>query len=254
MAGLVMFRRRWGIAADDFVFPGGFEIFFRVVWLFFVLLAYFLEDSEYRLNCGDSYRQLEGFLIASMVLQAVIFLTAVSIVVISSLGTLSDDRPRRQIVFFLYVRCFLFVPEAVLAAFGAYYIVKSDILTLPTCPSLIKAVCLFGVLSSITVFLLTILTVWIIFDPFGASQRMRDKRLADSRVTVSGVEVDMTDSQIQYRRRAESSNIWETRLRTLCCCFVSDTDVNRSALKDVAQLFSEMFEVEMDVVPSDVSV
>ena len=249
MGGLVMFRRRWGIAGDDFVFSGGFEIFFRVVWLFVVLFAYFLEDSDNQSSCGDSYRRLRGFLISSMVLQGVIFVTDVLIVVTSSLGTLSDDRPRRHIVVFLYARCFLFLPEAILSVYGAYYMAESDILTQTSCPALVRMVCLFGVLFSITVFTITIIIVCVIFDPWGASQKMRDKRLADP----STRDDDDDAAQLNYRRRAEANNVWETRLRNLCCCFVSNTDTNRSALKDVAQLFSEIFEVEMDLVSSDVS-
>ena len=247
MAGLVMFWRRWGIAADDFVFPGGFEIFFRVVWLFIVMFAYFLEDSGLQSHCGESFGHLTGFLIASMALQGVVFVTSTAIVIVSALGTLSNDRPRRHIVYFLYFRCFLFFPEASLVVYGAYYIAYSDILYLPHCPALIKMVCLFGVLSSLTVLLVTFIIVWFIFDPWGASQRMRNKRFADPGLSIED------SMQLKLRKRAEASNVWETRLRTLFCCFVSDTDVNRSALKDVGKLFSEMFEVEMDVVPSDVS-
>jgi len=242
-----MFRRRWGIAADDFVFPGGFEIFLRIVWLFVVMFAFFIEDSGLQAHCGESYGHLEGFLIGSMVLQATVFVTTTIIVIISALGTLSDDRPRRHIVIFLYFRCFLFLPEASLAVFGAYYIAQSDIMTLPLCPALIKMICLFGVLCSITVLLVTFIIIWFIFDPWGASQRLRDKRRTDPNLSIEDAK------QLKYRQRAEASNIWETRLRTICCCFVSDTDVNRSALKDVAGLFSEMFEVEDDVVPSDIA-
>lgn len=32
MPGLVVFGRRWGIASDDFVFPGFVELFVRVLW------------------------------------------------------------------------------------------------------------------------------------------------------------------------------------------------------------------------------
>lgn len=32
MPGLVVFGRRWGIASDDFVFPGLFELVVRVLW------------------------------------------------------------------------------------------------------------------------------------------------------------------------------------------------------------------------------
>ena len=245
MAGLVMFRRRWGIASDDFVFPGGFEIFFRIVWLLVVLFTYFLENSD-RSNCGDSYGALRGFLISSMVLQGVVFITATVLVVISSLGSLSDDRPRRHIAVVLYLRCFLFLPEAILVVYGVYYIILSDILYIQECPLLIRLVCLFGVILSSIVLLVTLVIVIIIFDPLGASQKLRDERHVNPHLALDSVSV-------AYRRRAEASNVWETRLRMICCCFVSDTDGNRSALKDVAQLFSEMFEVEMDVVPSDVS-
>ena len=243
-----MFRRRWGIASDDFVFPGGFEIFFRIVWLFVILFTYFLENSD-RTNCGDSYGALRGFLISSMVLQGVVFITDIVLVVISSLGSLSDDRPRRHIAIVLYLRCFLLLPEAILVVYGIYYIILSDILYLQECPLLIRLVCLFGVILSGAVLLITLIIFIIIFDPLGASQRLRDERLANPHLGLDSVSV----SHVAYRRRAEASNVWETRLRMICCCFVSDTDGNRSALKDVAQLFSEMFEVEMDVVPSDVS-
>ena len=247
MGGLLMFRRRWGIASDDLVFPAGFEIFLRIVWLSVVMFAYFLEDSGYKMQCGVTFVRLEGFLIGSMVLQGVVFLTSTAIAITSSLGTLSDDRPRRHVVMFLYLRCSLFFPEVALAVYGTYYMAYSDVLYLPQCPALIKMVCLFGVLSCSVVLLVSFLIIWIIFDPWGASQQLRDKRRTDPDLGIDDAK------QQRYRRRAEASNVWETRLRTLCCCFVSNTDVNRSALKDVAQLFSEMFEVELDVVPSDVS-
>ena len=32
MPGMVAFGRRWGIASDDLVFPGAFELFIRVIW------------------------------------------------------------------------------------------------------------------------------------------------------------------------------------------------------------------------------
>lgn len=39
MPGLVVFGRRWGIASDDLVFPGCFELFVRVLWYVFTLLS-----------------------------------------------------------------------------------------------------------------------------------------------------------------------------------------------------------------------
>lgn len=38
MPGMVVFGRRWGIASDDLVFPGTFELFLRVIW--YVLVFY----------------------------------------------------------------------------------------------------------------------------------------------------------------------------------------------------------------------
>lgn len=32
MPGLVVFGRRWAIGSDDFVLPGAFELFVRLVW------------------------------------------------------------------------------------------------------------------------------------------------------------------------------------------------------------------------------
>ena len=32
MPGMVAFGRRWGIASDDLVLPGAFELFLRVIW------------------------------------------------------------------------------------------------------------------------------------------------------------------------------------------------------------------------------
>jgi len=239
-----MFGRRWGIASDDFVFPGGFEIFFRLLWLCFVLLAYLLENVRNPNDCGDSYGKLKEFLISSMVLQGVIFVTAVIIVIFSALGTLKNDVPRRPIKHVLYFRCFLFIPELILAIYGGYYISSSDLLSLSTCPSFIKASCLFGVIASFVVLFVTLVIVFIIFDPLGASQHLRNQR---GRSTESIVDAT------KYRQRAERSNLWETRLRVICCCCLSDTDDNRNALKDVSQLLSEMFETDMDIVPSDIA-
>jgi sn1-specific diacylglycerol lipase len=225
MPRLKLFGRRWGIASDDFVFPGGFEVFFRLVWLLFIVLAYFLAVDPVDPNtCGDHYSELNAFLVCSMVLQGIVFVNATIIMIISALGTLSVERPRRHIRVFLYVRCFLFLPEAILATFGAYYIASSAILGLDTCPIFVQAVCLLGVILSFTVLFVRMIIVQCIFDPLGASQKIRDKqRLAR---TVSHDSQSLND-----RRRVETSNLWETRLRRLCCCFISDTEGNRNALK-----------------------
>lgn len=48
---MVVFGRRWGIASDDLVFPGAFELFIRLLWYvasyFFKLLLFPSRGGEY---------------------------------------------------------------------------------------------------------------------------------------------------------------------------------------------------------------
>jgi len=40
MPGMVVFGRRWGIASDDLVLPGAFELFIRILWYAILYLYY----------------------------------------------------------------------------------------------------------------------------------------------------------------------------------------------------------------------
>uniref|UniRef100_A0A8C7UN55 Diacylglycerol lipase-beta n=1 Tax=Oncorhynchus mykiss TaxID=8022 RepID=A0A8C7UN55_ONCMY len=100
MPGMVAFGRRWGIASDDLVFPGSFELFF---------------------DCSGG-RVLHSYLVVLLILLAFIILSLCAIVYVSAQGTITNPGPRRSIPVLVYVRAMLYVPELIWAILGAIWV------------------------------------------------------------------------------------------------------------------------------------
>uniref|UniRef100_H9GU09 Uncharacterized protein n=1 Tax=Anolis carolinensis TaxID=28377 RepID=H9GU09_ANOCA len=83
MPGMVMFGRRWAIGSDDFVFPGAFELFIRLIWWIGILVLYSIHKGQF--NC-DGGGLLHSYLLVLLILLAAVICALSSILYISMKG------------------------------------------------------------------------------------------------------------------------------------------------------------------------
>uniref|UniRef100_A0A3Q4APG5 Uncharacterized protein n=1 Tax=Mola mola TaxID=94237 RepID=A0A3Q4APG5_MOLML len=123
MPGLVVFGRRWQIASDDFVFPGCFELFFRVLWWIGIMILFIYH--KFKLDCNGR-GVLYIYLVGLLVVLGLIILSLCVIVYVSAQGKLSTSKNfpgiRRFFPTLVYLRALLYIPELVWACLGAYWV------------------------------------------------------------------------------------------------------------------------------------
>uniref|UniRef100_H3D1S2 Diacylglycerol lipase-beta n=1 Tax=Tetraodon nigroviridis TaxID=99883 RepID=H3D1S2_TETNG len=240
MPGLVVFNRRWGIASDDFVFPGLFELFIRVLWWIGAMTLFTYHSGRFDCNGGAV---LHTYLVGLLVVLGLIILSISAIVYVSAQGTITNPGPRRSIPALVYLRAVLYLPELVWACLGALWVSDDS----RGCnPATIGAV-IAAVVASWIILLFTALGVVFVFDPLG------DSRPQPPDMEPLGVR-DMESnrsSQFFSTARSLAVKVWESRLRLLCCCLPQD-ESHRAAFSSIAQLFSKFFS-DTDLVPSDIA-
>ncbi|CAG0915281.1 unnamed protein product [Notodromas monacha] len=118
MPGLVAFGRRWSLGSDDFVIPGVVELFIKCPWVIAVAGIFLYHRTH--LYCPGGHLLLL-YLIGVFAINVAGMIVDVALVSISSRGTIIDDRPRRNLPVFLYVRLFLCVPELAWVILGTYW-------------------------------------------------------------------------------------------------------------------------------------
>uniref|UniRef100_A0AAY4EWJ4 Diacylglycerol lipase-beta n=1 Tax=Denticeps clupeoides TaxID=299321 RepID=A0AAY4EWJ4_9TELE len=215
MPGIVAFGRRWGIASDDLVFPGAFELLIRVLWWIGTLALYIIHKGHFECPGGAV---LHRYLVVLLVLLGVIILSLCAIVYVSAQGKCCPSPPRRR----ASAGISRFSVAAVAAVLGA-------------------------VISSWIIFISMAIGVVVVFDPLG-SQRQ------GATVGTGRVLRDMESSeseQFLQRARSLAARVWECRLRLLCCCLPPD-DNHRAAFSNIGQLFSSFFS-DTDLVVSDIA-
>ncbi|XP_038830942.1 diacylglycerol lipase-beta isoform X2 [Salvelinus namaycush] len=241
MPGMIAFGRRWGIASDDLVFSGSFELFVRVLWWIGTLALYTLHKGKFDCSGG---RVLHSYLVVLLVLLAFIILSLCAIVYVSAQGTITNPGPRRSIPVLVYVRAMLYVPELIWAILGAIWVSDDS----RGCePAEVGAV-IAAVVASWILLLSTGVGVLFVFDPLGSrhpgppSQEQLGVRDLES----------SEGSQLLSTARSVAVRVWESRLRLLCCCLPQD-ESHRAAFSSIAQLVSGFFS-DTDLVPSDIAV
>uniref|UniRef100_A0A4W4EAT0 Diacylglycerol lipase-beta n=1 Tax=Electrophorus electricus TaxID=8005 RepID=A0A4W4EAT0_ELEEL len=240
MPGMVVFGRRWGIASDDLVLPGAFEIFIRLLWWIGTLVLYATHKGRFDCHSGAV---LHGYLVVLLILLAVIILSLCAIVYISAQGTIMNPGPRRSMPALVYLRALLYIPEFVWACLGAIWVSDDS----RGCAPAEVGVVIGAVVASWIILLFTVVGVLIVFDPLGSLQwRTR----ADEPLGLRDLESSQS-SQLFDRARSLAARVWECRLRLLCCCLPQD-DSHRAAFSSIAQLFSGFFS-DTDLVPSDIA-
>ncbi|XP_061086996.1 diacylglycerol lipase-beta isoform X2 [Conger conger] len=119
MPGMVVFGRRWGIASDDLVFPGAFELFIRIIWWIGIMVLYTIHKGRFDCTGGAV---LHSYLVVLLVLLAAIILSQCAIVYVSAQGTITNPGPRRSIPLLVCIRFVLYLPEIVWACLGAMWV------------------------------------------------------------------------------------------------------------------------------------
>ncbi|XP_043958350.1 diacylglycerol lipase-beta [Gambusia affinis] len=240
MPGMVAFGRRWGIASDDLVFPGSFELLLRVLWWIGTLILFTYHKGHFDCNGGGV---LHNYLVGLLVVLGLIILSLWAIVYVSAQGTITNPGSRRSIPALVYLRALLYIPEFVWACLGAVW-VSDD--SRGCAPATVGAV-ITAVITSWVILLFTGLGVVFVFDPMGSP------RIQPGPTEPLGVR-DMESSggtQFLSTARSLATKVWECRLRLLCCCLPQD-ESHRAAFSSISQLLSNFFS-DTDLVPSDIA-
>ncbi|XP_056152875.1 diacylglycerol lipase-beta [Lampris incognitus] len=240
MPGMVAFGRRWGIASDDLVFPGVFELVVRILWWIGTLILYTVHKGRFGCDGGGV---LHTYLVGLLVLLALIILSLCAIVYVSAQGTITNPGPRRSIPMLVYLRALLYIPELVWACLGAVWVSDdSQGCDLATVGAVIAAM-----VASWIVLLFTGLGVVFVFDPLG---NPRPQSAAQEPLGMRDME-SSESNQFLFTARSLAVKVWESRLQLLCCCLPQD-ESHRAAFSGIAQLVSGFFS-DTDLVPSDIA-
>ncbi|XP_076027933.1 diacylglycerol lipase-beta [Genypterus blacodes] len=240
MPGMVVFGRRWGIASDDLVFPGAFELFFRILWWIGTLILYTYHRGHFNCNGGAV---LHSYLVGLLVSLGLIILSLCAIIFVSAKGTITNPGPRRSIPALVYVRALLYLPELVWACLGSMWVSDDS----RGCdPATVGAV-IAAVVASWIILLATGVGVVFVFDPLG------DPRPQPATMEPLGVRNMESSGGAQFLSTARSLavKVWESRLKLLCCCLPQD-ESHRAAFSSIAQLVSSFFS-DTDLVASDIA-
>ncbi|NXF95914.1 DGLB lipase, partial [Eubucco bourcierii] len=238
MPGLVVFGRRWAIGSDDFVLPGAFELFVRLVWWIGILALYTVHKGQF--NCPGG-GLLHSYLLVLLILLASIICALSALVYVSMQGTISNPGPRKSLPKLLYIRLLLCLPELIWAVVGAVWVSDSSV----HCERTVVNAILVTVVASWVIIIFTIIGVVIVFDPLGGKKTF---------YLTDGVSRNLESSQsgqLLYNVKSTATRVWEKRIRLLCCCIVQDDD-HRVAFTSIAELFRTYFS-DTDLVPSDIA-
>ncbi|NWH19088.1 DGLB lipase, partial [Grus americana] len=238
MPGLVVFGRRWAIGSDDFVLPGAFELFVRLVWWIGILALYTVHKGQFSCPGGGL---LHSYLLVLLILLAFIICALSALVYVSMQGTISNPGPRKSIPKLLYTRLLLYLPEFIWAVVGAVWVSDSSV----HCEKTVINVVIGTVIASWVIIIFTIIGVVIVFDPLGGKKTFY---LTDS---VNRNLESSQSGQLLYNVKNTATRVWEKRIRLLCCCIVQDDD-HRVAFTSIAELFRNYFS-DTDLVPSDIA-
>ncbi|OXB67505.1 hypothetical protein ASZ78_005726 [Callipepla squamata] len=238
MPGLVVFGRRWAIGSDDFVLPGAFELFLRLLWWVGILLLYAVHKGRFGCPGGAL---LHSYLLVLLALLAAIICTLSALVYVSTRGTISNPGPRKSLPKLLYTRLLLYLPEFIWAVVGAVWVSDSSV----QCESTVINVVIGTVIASWVIIIFTIIGVLIVFDPLGGKKTF---------YLTDGLDRNLESSQsgqLLYNVKNTATRVWEKRIRLMCCCIVQDDD-HRVAFTSIAELFRAYFS-DTDLVPSDIA-
>ncbi|XP_022092681.1 sn1-specific diacylglycerol lipase beta-like isoform X2 [Acanthaster planci] len=231
MPALVLFKRRWRIGSDDFVFPGIWSFGFRIIWLIAVFVVY---SSRVSLLDCLGMDLLQTYLIGLITILIITILVEFIIVYVSAQGSILNSTPRRHLPLFLYLRVFVFLVEIVFSIVGAIWTFREwEFDKSRSCDRGVVHLVQAAVITSWLVFIAVIIAVLVLLNPWHHDEE-EERRDHEGEHTV--------DPNIQLQ--------WEQRCKMLCCCAGKDAN-SQVAYAEVAAILSKFFH-GLDIVPSDI--
>ena len=129
---------------------------------------------------------LRIYYIGMLVLLSLHIITDIAILRLSMRGTIMDDRPRRRMPLFLYVKIPLFCPEFAWTTLGTYWAFRES-----TCDLHVVWTVKGAVIVGWIIMVVLLIGLWIVFDPLGSHSSQHED-----------TEMDAT---------AAAARLWETR-------------------------------------------
>lgn len=221
MPALILFKRRWQVGGDDFVYPAIGSASVRLIFLGCAIAVYVFQHSNIK-HCQQG-NLLAGFLIGLITLLSITVALETAIGVVSGRGTIRDAHPRRLLPALLYIRGVVFLGEIASSVVGAVWVFRDwEFESEKSCDislvRLVQAALVFSwlLLATIAVSVLIL---------FGGKPRHDNDQFDDF-------------------------DLWEKRCRR--CCFCERKDENSQiAYAEAAAVFSSLFQ-GVDVVLSDI--
>ncbi|KAJ3215963.1 hypothetical protein HDU67_010119 [Dinochytrium kinnereticum] len=224
MPGVIAFGRQWLVAGDDLLVPAVIGFSFHAIWIsvFVFILSQTIPASS---QCEPRMLLVAylAFNIAicscQLVIEAIVCWTSLR-------GTVSDDKPRRGLKFWIPVHTFFVFLDFWAQGLGFYLIAGPSPLTCPGFPaaSVVTKACVALIFISLLAWLIT----------FGFMM------LRSSPLDVSSL---------------DHRDLWLKRMKFICSGHrnQSSTFENGDVLRDVARIFADFFQ-DADTVVSDVMV
>ncbi|KAL3268784.1 hypothetical protein HHI36_007882 [Cryptolaemus montrouzieri] len=200
MPALRLFGRKWLIASDDLVFPGLFEIAFRILWLSLIVVVY-VKYYHFTWDCSRGGFYVRAYLLGMIAILSLIILVLVALVNQSARGAISDVHSRRYVPPILLTKLFLIIPETAINVFGTMWAFCKNVVVCPQ-EHFVKTVIETLVVFNWVLFGLAIFVVAIIYDPLGS------KKYIDLQESPS------TGESIKHRK---STSLWQRRFRWAFC-------------------------------------
>ena len=209
-------------------------------------MAYVLLDYDKEYQCDDEHL-LRIYVIILMGIEAVVTLSNMIVVIVSSRGSIDDDRPRRHLPLILYTQTALLVVHFGWDCVGIAWAFDPSI----DCPSSHKVLVLVRMVliwnTSLSVIGAGYLVVRVgIFGLCCHRARINYERLHESTSLRRLLRRDSISFAYDYSRRK-----WHWRLRQLCCC-LSLRDKQRDIFSEVSATLSEAFKIFDGYVISDI--
>lgn len=240
MPALRLFGRKWLIGSDDLVFPGLFEIAFRILWLSLIIVVH-VKYYHLTWECSKGGVYVRAYLLGMMAILSAILLIMVAIVNRSAQGAVTDEKARRHVPALLISKLILLIPETIVNVCGTIWAFCRDVVVCPE-EHFVKTVIETLVVFNWVLFGLAFFAVVLIYDPLG-SRKYNQEIQESARGTI--------DSQNgESMKQHKVTSLWQRRFRWAFCWVRSD-EHGREAFQQVAALLATLFR-GTDLVPTDV--
>ncbi|ESO88978.1 hypothetical protein LOTGIDRAFT_106374 [Lottia gigantea] len=231
MPGLVLFRRRWSVGSDDFVYPSLLEIFLRLSWLIAISIVYGINHDKF--TCKYA-KDLENYFIGIFVFNIVSTIISIIVMLNSMKGAISDTFKRKHVPYLLYLKLIILFPECIWVLLGTYWAFRFSY----DCPYGVVWTVKGTVIFSWVVGLIVCILIFLVFDPLG--KYIQQHRLAKR-----------TPEGCSEYQSVAAIKAWERRCGLMCCC-IANTQQNRDAFTEISKLMADFF-LDVDLVPTDIA-